>query len=76
MGRSLVAKIDDILRRERTLSFEFFPPRTPEAEAQLERTLEELEPLHPSYVSVTYGAGAAPGSAPTSSWSRSTATRR
>ena len=52
-----MAKIDDILRDERTLSFEFFPPRTPEAEAQLARTLEELEPLHPSYVSVTYGAG-------------------
>jgi methylenetetrahydrofolate reductase (NADPH) len=53
----LVARIDDILRRERTLSFEFFPPRTPEAETQLERTLVELEPLQPSYVSVTYGAG-------------------
>lgn len=52
-----MARIDDILRRERTLSFEFFPPRTPEAETQLERTLQELEPLQPSYVSVTYGAG-------------------
>jgi methylenetetrahydrofolate reductase (NADPH) len=53
----LVAKISDILAAGRTLSFEFFPPRTPEAEAQLERTLVELEPLQPSYVSVTYGAG-------------------
>jgi methylenetetrahydrofolate reductase (NADH) len=52
-----VAKISDILEGGRTLSFEFFPPRTPEAEAQLERTLEELEALRPSYVSVTYGAG-------------------
>jgi methylenetetrahydrofolate reductase (NADPH) len=52
-----MARIDDILGRERTLSFEFFPPRSPEAEAQLERTLQELEPLQPSYVSVTYGAG-------------------
>ncbi len=52
-----MAKISDILERDRTISFEFFPPRTPEAEAQLERTLRELEPLGPSYVSVTYGAG-------------------
>ncbi len=71
-----MAKIDDILRRERTLSFEFFPPRTAESEAQLERTLAELEPLHPSYVSVTYGAGAAPGNAPTTWWSRSTSAPR
>ena len=56
-GRSVVAKISDIVAGGRTLSFEFFPPRTPEAEAQLERTLVELEPLGPSYVSVTYGAG-------------------
>jgi methylenetetrahydrofolate reductase (NADPH) len=53
----LVAKISDILAAGRTLSFEFFPPRTPEAEAQLEQTLVELESLRPSYVSVTYGAG-------------------
>jgi methylenetetrahydrofolate reductase (NADPH) len=53
----VVAKISDIVAAGRTLSFEFFPPRTPEAEAQLERTLVELEPLRPSYVSVTYGAG-------------------
>ena len=52
-----MAKISDIVAAGRTLSFEFFPPRTPEAEAQLERTLVELEPLRPSYVSVTYGAG-------------------
>jgi methylenetetrahydrofolate reductase (NADPH) len=52
-----MAKISDILKRDRSLSFEFFPPRTPEAEDQLERTLRELEPLAPSYVSVTYGAG-------------------
>ena len=53
-----MTKIADILARGvRTVSFEFFPPRTEEAEALLERTLGELEPLHPSYVSVTYGAG-------------------
>jgi methylenetetrahydrofolate reductase (NADPH) len=52
-----MAKISDILNEGRSISFEFFPPKTPEAEAQLEQTLRELEPLRPSYVSVTYGAG-------------------
>ncbi len=50
-------KIADILRRGRSFSFEFFPPKTPEAQAQLAATLRELEPLGPSFVSVTYGAG-------------------
>ena len=38
-------------------SFEFFPPRSDEAAAQLERTISALRPLEPSFVSVTYGAG-------------------
>src|SRR5262245_8100542 len=38
-------------------SFEFFPPKTPEGEEQLLRTIEELAPLEPGFVSVTYGAG-------------------
>ena len=41
------------------ISFEFFPPRTPEAEARLFDTVEQLAPLHPAFVSVTYGAGGA-----------------
>jgi len=40
-----------------TYSFEFFPPRDDAAEAQLAATLSELEPLRPSFVSITYGAG-------------------
>jgi methylenetetrahydrofolate reductase (NADPH) len=40
-----------------TFSFEYFPPRTPEMAQALRRTIEELSPLHPSFVSVTYGAG-------------------
>ncbi|HEY8376067.1 MAG TPA: methylenetetrahydrofolate reductase [NAD(P)H] [Nannocystis sp.] len=38
-------------------SFEFFPPRTEQAEAVLWRSLEHLAPLSPDFVSVTYGAG-------------------
>ncbi|MEP6852701.1 MAG: methylenetetrahydrofolate reductase [NAD(P)H] [bacterium] len=40
-----------------TFSFEFMPPRTDEAERQLWKAIRELEPLKPSFVSVTYGAG-------------------
>ena len=39
------------------VSFEFFPPKTPEAEEKLWATLQWLSPLKPSFVSVTYGAG-------------------
>lgn len=37
-------------------SFEFFPPKTPEASEMLFETIERLAPLNPSFVSVTYGA--------------------
>jgi methylenetetrahydrofolate reductase (NADPH) len=50
--------IRDILDSKRPVfSFEFFPPKTDEAAKQLERTIAELGPLEPSFVSVTYGAG-------------------
>ena len=52
-----MAKISEILRHGPAYSFEFFPPRTPAAVELLEQTLLELEPLRPSFVSVTYGAG-------------------
>ncbi len=39
------------------VSFEFFPPKTEEMEATLWASVERLAPLHPSFVSVTYGAG-------------------
>lgn len=50
-------KITEILAAGPSYSFEFFPPKTPAAEEALARALEELEPLRPSFVSVTYGAG-------------------
>jgi methylenetetrahydrofolate reductase (NADPH) len=40
-----------------SFSFEFFPPKDADGEAVLWRSIRELEPLHPTFVSVTYGAG-------------------
>jgi methylenetetrahydrofolate reductase (NADPH) len=40
-----------------SISFEFFHPKSEEAEAQLGRTIGELAPLDPTFVSVTSGAG-------------------
>ena len=49
---------DFYARPEPTISFEFFPPKTPEDEATLFRdTVPALKKLGPSFISVTYGAG-------------------
>ena len=39
------------------VSFEFFPPKTERMEQTLWESIKTLEPLHPRFVSVTYGAG-------------------
>jgi methylenetetrahydrofolate reductase (NADPH) len=52
-----MARIAALLAKGRTFSFEFFPPKTDAAQLTLGRTIAELEPLAPSFVSVTYGAG-------------------
>ena len=49
-------RVDELLARGRTFSFEFFPPKTDEAQAQLNDTISELTPLQPNFFSVTYGA--------------------
>src|SRR5437868_9983415 len=49
---------DDIMREDSpTFSFEFFPPRTPDAAEILYHTIRDLEAYMPHFVSVTYGAG-------------------
>ncbi len=53
-----MTRIADLLAQGRTFSFEFFPPKTDAEQAGLVRTLRELEPLSPSFVSVTYRGGA------------------
>ena len=48
----------DILARDATtFSFEFFPPKSDAASAELFKTITKLQELKPSFVSVTYGAG-------------------
>jgi methylenetetrahydrofolate reductase (NADPH) len=52
-----MTKIHDLLASGPTVSFEFFPPATDDALRALEKNLDALAELRPSFVSVTYGAG-------------------
>jgi methylenetetrahydrofolate reductase (NADPH) len=49
---------DNLIRLARpvAVSFEFFPPNTPQMEQTLWSSIERLAPLKPRFVSVTYGA--------------------
>ena len=50
--------ISELLKAGRkSFSFEFMPPKTQLEEQQLWRAIRQLEPLKPTFVSVTYGAG-------------------
>ena len=53
-----MTRIADLLDKGKTYSFEFFPPKNDVEQATLVKTLRELEPLSPSFVSVTYRGGA------------------
>ena len=52
-----MARISELLAAGRTVSFEFFPPKDNEEQALLTRTIADLQPLKPSFVSVTYRGG-------------------
>ncbi len=49
--------VDILMKRERGLSFEFFPPKTEAGKKELLKTARGLAQYDPLYVSVTYGAG-------------------
>ncbi|MEZ2132330.1 MULTISPECIES: methylenetetrahydrofolate reductase [NAD(P)H] [unclassified Sinorhizobium] len=52
----MTSKIDTD-RRDIRISFEFFPPKSEEMEAQLWSAAAELQDWNPDFISVTYGAG-------------------
>jgi methylenetetrahydrofolate reductase (NADPH) len=52
-----MTRIGDLLATRRTLSFEFFPPKTTNAQMNLGKAVGELQALAPDFVSITYGAG-------------------
>ena len=52
-------KITEILKRKRSLSFEFYPPRTRPGLAAVFRAINRLAVFNPDFISVTYGAGGA-----------------
>ena len=53
-----MTKIASLLGESRTVSFEFFPAKSDSEAETLASTIRDLEPLNPSFVSVTYRGGA------------------
>ncbi len=51
-----MTRITDLLDKGTSLSFEFFPPKTPEAQLAFDDAVSGLAALEPTFVSVTYGA--------------------
>jgi methylenetetrahydrofolate reductase (NADPH) len=52
-----MVKVHEVLAERQSFSFELWPPRSEKQEAALARVLDDLQPLHPTFVSITYGAG-------------------
>ncbi len=50
-------KIRDILKTQRTLSFEFYPPKAEEGIPSVFEAIHSLRAFRPSFISITYGAG-------------------
>src|SRR4051795_1442236 len=59
-----MSTVSERVRAGRFVSFELWPPRTPEASAALDEALEGLRALRPAFVAVTYGAGGPTGERP------------
>lgn len=49
--------VDKLRKRKPSISFEFFPPKSEQAQEQLFNTVKDLSSLDPTFVSITYGAG-------------------
>ena len=50
-------RIDELLKKKQTVSFEFFPPKEAAQESVLFDTINKLAPFNPDFVSITFGAG-------------------
>ena len=50
-------RIDQLLKKKQTTSFEFFPPKEVAQETVLFDTIDKLASFNPDFVSITYGAG-------------------
>jgi len=57
MDSSEQSLVEELKANTPSFSFEFFPPKDDAGEELLWQTIAELEPLKPTFVSVTYGAG-------------------
>ncbi|MGH3264314.1 MAG: methylenetetrahydrofolate reductase [NAD(P)H], partial [Trebonia sp.] len=56
-ARRPTPRISDVLKAGRSLSFEFFAPKTEQGQRQFWSAMRRIEQLRPTFVSVTYGAG-------------------